>query len=97
MIDLQAVMDGSQIFSLNKADNSRLITTHDIAALFKVTWHGNFKVVESNWLRLILDLQPIFRDTPDNVAHQRRLVPTITLIKYSFVPYHQHGRIASQE
>ena len=45
----------------------------------------------------ILDLQPISRDTRDNVSHPRWLVPTIVLIKYSFVLYHQHGRRASQE
>ena len=50
----------------------------------------------------ILDLQPISRESPDNAGrplgnHQTMLVPTIELIKYSFVPHHQHGRRASQE
>ena len=45
----------------------------------------------------ILDLQPISRDTRDNVSHPRWLVPTIELITYSFVLHHQHGRRASQE
>ena len=45
----------------------------------------------------ILDLQPIPRESLDNVARPLRLVPTIELIKYSFVPHHQHGRRASQE
>ena len=44
---------------------------------------------------MALDLQP--RDTRDNVSHPRWLVPTIELIKYSFVLHHQHGRRASQE
>ena len=39
----------------------------------------------------ILDLQPISRESPDNVVRPLRLVPTIELIKYSFVPHHQHG------
>ena len=47
--------------------------------------------------RIILDLQPTSRESPDNAARPRRLVPTIELIKYSFVPHHQHGRRASQE
>ena len=45
----------------------------------------------------ILDLQPISRELLDNVARPLRLMPTIELIKYSFVPHHQHGRCASQE
>ena len=45
----------------------------------------------------ILDLQPISRESPDNVTRPLRLVPTIELIKYSFVIYHQHGRRANQE
>ena len=45
----------------------------------------------------ILDLQPISRDSRDNVSHPRWLVPTIELIKYSFVLHYQHGRSASQE
>ena len=48
-------------------------------------------------LENILDLQPISRESPDNAARPLRLVPTIELIKYSFVPHHQHGRRASQE
>ena len=39
----------------------------------------------------ILDLQPISRDSTDNIARPRWLVPTIELIIYSFVPHHQHG------
>ena len=46
---------------------------------------------------LILDLQPISWDTPDNASRPRWLVPTIELVKYSFVLHHQHGRPASQE
>ena len=42
---------------------------------------------------IILDLQPI----SDNASRPRWLVPTIELIKYSFVLHHQHGRHASQE
>ena len=45
----------------------------------------------------ILDLQPISRELLDNVARPLRLMPTIELIKYSFVPHHQHGRRARQE
>ena len=45
----------------------------------------------------ILDLQPISRELLDNVARPPRLMPTIDLIKYSFVSHHQHGRRASQE
>ena len=45
----------------------------------------------------ILDLQPICRELLDNVARPLRLMPTIELIKYSFVHHHQHGRRASQE
>ena len=45
----------------------------------------------------IPDLQPIYWDTPDNCSRPRWLVPTIKLIKYSFVLHHQHGRPASQE
>ena len=45
----------------------------------------------------VLDLQPISRELLDNVARPLRLMPTIELIKYSFIPYHQHGRRASQE
>ena len=44
----------------------------------------------------ILDLQPIPRESLV-VARPLQLVPTIELIKYSFVPHHQHGRRASQE
>ena len=44
-----------------------------------------------------LDLQPFSWDLQNNVARPRLLVPTITLIKYSFVSHHQHGWIASQE
>ena len=36
----------------------------------------------------ILDLQSISRESPDNAARQLRLVPTIELIKYSFMPHH---------
>ena len=46
---------------------------------------------------VILDLQPISRELLDNVARPLRLMPTIELIKYSFVPHHQHDRCASQE
>ena len=46
---------------------------------------------------VILDLQPISRELLDNVARPLRLMPTIELIKYSFVPHHQHSRRASQE
>ena len=49
------------------------------------------------YLSFILDLQPISRELLDNVARPLRLMPTIELIKYSFVPHHQHGRRASQE
>ena len=53
------------------------------------------------WVRFvkppILDLQPISRESPDNAARPLRLVPTIELIKYSFVPHHQHGQRPSQE
>ena len=35
------------------------------------------------------------RETPD--ARRAWLVSTVKLIKYSFVPHHQHGRRASQE
>ena len=45
----------------------------------------------------ILDLQPISRELLDNVARPPRLMPTIELIKYSFVPHHQHGRRPGQE
>ena len=45
----------------------------------------------------ILDLQPISRELLDNVPRPPRLMSTIELIKYSFVPHHQHGRRASQE
>ena len=45
----------------------------------------------------ILNLQPFPRESLDNVARPLRLVRTIELIKYSFVPHHQHGRRASQE
>ena len=38
--------------------------------------------------RPILDLQPISRELLDNVARPLRLMPTIELIKYSFVPHH---------
>ena len=47
--------------------------------------------------RGILDLQRISRKSPDNVTRLLRLVPTIELTKYSFVPHHQHGRRAGQE
>ena len=47
--------------------------------------------------KCILDLQPISRELLNNVARPLRLMPTIKLIKYSFVPHHQHGRRASQE
>ena len=46
---------------------------------------------------IILYLQPISRESPDNAARPLRLVPTIELVKYTFVPHHQHGRRASQE
>ena len=39
----------------------------------------------------ILDLQPIVWDTPENASRPRLLVPTIELIKYSFVLHHQNG------
>ena len=43
-------------------------------------------------------LQPISQELLDNVARTlRRLMPTIELIKYSFVAHHQHGRRVSQE
>ena len=45
----------------------------------------------------IFDLQPISRNTPDNVVRPHRLVPTIELMKYSFVLNHQHGQCVSQE
>ena len=45
----------------------------------------------------ILDLQPISRDTLHIASCPRWLVPTIELIKYSFVLHHQNGRRASQE
>ena len=45
----------------------------------------------------ILDLQPISWNTPDNISRPRWFVPTIELIKYSFVLHHQHGRPAIQE
>ena len=45
----------------------------------------------------ILDLQPISRDSRSDVFRPRWLVPTIELVKYSFVLHHQHGRRASQE
>ena len=51
----------------------------------------------SAYINTILDLQPISRELLDNVARPLRLMPTIELIKYSFVPHHQHGRRASQE
>ena len=48
--------------------------------------------------QIILDLQPISRELLDNVARPLlRLMLTIELIKYSFVPHHRHGRRASQE
>ena len=43
------------------------------------------------------EMQPIFGDTPDSIAHPLWLVPTIEMIKYSFVLYHQDGRRTSQE
>ena len=43
-------------------------------------------------LNCILDLQPISRELLDNVARPLRLMPTIELTKYSFVPHHKHGR-----
>ena len=51
----------------------------------------------NNRVAAILDLQPISRKSLDNVARLLQLVPTIELIKYSFVPDHQHGRRASHE
>ena len=39
---------------------------------------------------IILDLQP-----RDNQSLGTYLVPTIALIRYSFVPYHQHGRFGT--
>ena len=45
----------------------------------------------------IFDLQPISRESPDNVARPLHLVPTIELIKHSFVPHHQHDQCTSQE
>ena len=49
----------------------------------------------------ILHLQPISRELLDNVARPLRLMPTYNRIdkifRYSFVPYHPHGRRASQE
>ena len=59
---------------------------------------GNFMNINSylsNNSR-ILDLQPISWDKPD-ILRPRWLVPTIELIKYSFVLHHQHDRHASQE
>ena len=39
--------------------------------------------------------QPISWDIPDNDTRPCWLVPTIALIRYSFVPCHQHGRFVT--
>ena len=43
---------------------------------------------------IILELQPISRESPNNVAHPLRLLSTLALITYSFVLHHQHGYCA---
>ena len=48
----------------------------------------------ANAIQTILDLQLISRDTRDNVSHPRWLVPTIELIKYSFVLCLSQKRLA---
>ena len=50
-----------------------------------------------SWVPYVLDLQPISWESPVNVARPLRLMSTIELIKYSFVPHHQHGQRASRE
>ena len=49
-----------------------------------------------SYSKCIFDLQPISQNTPDNVVCPHWLVPTIEMIKYSFVRNHQLGQCVSQ-
>ena len=53
--------------------------------------------LDDNLCTDILDLQLIVWDTPENSSRPHWLVPTIELIKYSFVVHYQYGGPKSQE
>ena len=47
-------------------------------------------------VKTVLDLQPISWESPEDVACPIWLMP-IKLLKYYFVPHHQHGQRENQE
>ena len=91
---LKALFHSELSHELQNVLNSELKSLHNWLMANRLSLNiakTEFMTIGSRQERAILDLQLISWDKPDKVFRPRWLVPTIELIKYSFLLYHQHG------